>query len=423
MSSRFVRSVFAVASGTALAQVVVVAFSPLITRIYSPEVFGLQGVFLSLISILSPVIALRYPMAIITAKTDDEALKLARLALLVAMAVASLMWAILLIGGQSITTRIGAEELGNLVFLLPLALLSVAFQSVTDFQAARLGAFRLVGIVSVLQAFVTNLARVIGGLWSPVASVLIAVTTAAPAVKSAMLMAGLRKMRQRTPALTWSDAITLLRKHRDFPMYRVPTDVLNAASQAVPVILLSAFFTPGAVGLYVLTRSILNLPTNVLGAAVGNVIYARFGELQREGQRLLPLLVRTTAALFCLAPVFIGLAWFAPIIFAFVFGEEWREAGHYAQWMALWIAFMLVNTPAIRILPVIRRQAYSLIFNILLLIARVAAFAISAWLYKSALASIAWFSITSVALIIGNIILVIMFTYSFDQKRKENPDD
>jgi len=59
--SLLLRNVFAVASGTAAAQVVVFAFSPLITRIYSPEVFGLQGVFLSLIGILSPVIALRYP--------------------------------------------------------------------------------------------------------------------------------------------------------------------------------------------------------------------------------------------------------------------------------------------------------------------------------------------------------------------------
>ena len=39
----FVRNVVTVASGTAASQAIVMAFSPLITRIYGPEAFGLQG--------------------------------------------------------------------------------------------------------------------------------------------------------------------------------------------------------------------------------------------------------------------------------------------------------------------------------------------------------------------------------------------
>lgn len=399
------RSVFAVASGTALAQVVVVAFSPLITRIYSPEVFGLQGVFLSLISILGPLIALRYPMAIIIADSDDEALKIGRLALYVAITVACVMWGILLVGGQSVTALMGAEGLGYLVFLLPLALLSVAVQNVSDYRAARLGAFRLVGVVSVLQALVTNLARVLGGLWSPVAAILIAVTTLAPAVNTAMLMVGSKKMRARAPGLTKSDAITLLKKHRDFPIFRAPTDVLNSASQAIPVILLSSLFSPAAAGLYMLTRSILNLPTNVLGSAVGNVIYARFGDLQRSGQPLLPLLLRTTLALLCLAPIIIALAWFAPPFFAFVFGDEWREAGHYAQWMALWLGVSIANVPAIRLAAVIGAQNVLLIANIAFLIARFLSILGIAWTAGSALDAVVAYSLVS---LVANVTLVLV---------------
>lgn len=310
---------------------------------------------------------------------------------------------------------LGAEALGNLIFLLPAALLCVAVQNIKDYQAARLGVFRLVGFVSVMQAFVTNLARVVGGLVSPAAAVLVAVTTVAPAVKAAMLMIGARDLRQAATGMTGGEARSLLKKYRDFPIYRAPTDVLNAASQAIPVILLSALFTPAAAGLYVLTRSIINLPTNVLGSAVGNVIYARFGELQRSGQPLMPLLVKTTLALLCLAPIIIGLAWFAPPFFAFVFGEEWREAGHYAQWMALWISLMLTNVPAVRVLPVIRRHAYTLVFNVVLLVARIAAFLVSYWFFGSALASIAAFSIISGIVIFCNIAITIIFTRSFDQ--------
>lgn len=420
-SSRFVRSVFAVASGTALAQVVVVAFSPLITRIYSPEVFGLQGVFLSLISIFGPLIALRYPMAIITADSDNEALKMGRLALCVAVILACVSWVILFFGGQTVTKAMGAEGLGNLVFLLPLALLSVAVQNVSDYQAARFGAFRLLGIVSVLHALITNLARVLGGLWSPVAAILIAVTTVAPAIKSAMLMLGSPEMRRRAPPLAKSEAVALLNKHRDFPTYRAPTDVLNSASQAIPVIMLSSLFTPAAAGLYVLTRSILNLPTNVLGAAMGNVIYARFGELQRNGQPLMPLLLRTTLALLCFAPIIIALAWFAPPFFAFVFGEEWREAGHYAQWMALWLGVSIANVPAISLAPVIGAQHVLLVANMAFLGGRFMTMLGIAWKEGSALDAVAAYSVVSLVANVALVLVLFSRCTRYDQKRANQP--
>ena len=88
MQSKLIRNILAVASGTALAQLITFAFSPLITRIFTPEVFGLQGVFLSLISVLGPAFALRYPMAIITADSEAEALRLVRLSLQIALVMA-----------------------------------------------------------------------------------------------------------------------------------------------------------------------------------------------------------------------------------------------------------------------------------------------------------------------------------------------
>lgn len=407
-SSRFLRNVLAVASGTALAQLAAVLFSPLITRIYSPEVFGLQGIFLSLISLLGPMVALRYPMAIITADSDEEALKMGRLALGVASLLACTLCAFLLIGGHTVITLMGAEGLGYLVFFLPLALLSVAAQDVSDYRAARMGAFRLVGMVSVFQAIVTNLARVLGGLWSPVAAILIAVTTVAPAVKSAMLALLSRRMRRRAPRLRKGEGIALLSKHRDFAIYRAPTDSLNAASQAIPVILLAAFFSPGAAGFYVLTRSVLNLPANILGASLGNVIYAQFGELKRSTQALFPLLLKTTLALLCFAPIVVILGYFSPAFFAFVFGEEWREAGRYAQWMALWLGVSIANVPAIRLAAVIGAQRVLLFANLFFLAARLLPIVGVAWLDGSALDAVALYSVVS--LVANGLLVLVLFS-------------
>ncbi|ASP29967.1 hypothetical protein CHH26_06770 [Qipengyuania flava] len=409
-SSNLVRNVFAVASGTALAQIVVVAFSPIITRIYGPEAFGLQGVFLSLVSIFSPLIALRYPMAIITAEDDDEALQLAQLSLVIASILASTLFAILFFFTEASASLLGAAELGNLIFFLPIALLSVAIQNVTDYKAARVAAFRLIGIVSVAQAVITNSFRAVGGLLSPVATVLIIITSFAPATHSAMLVLGSSKLRRRSGSATKRQIIALLKKYRDFAIYRAPTDFLNSASQAVPVILLSSFFSPTSAGFYVLTRSILNLPANILSAAVGNVVYARFGELKRNSLKLFPLLLKVTLSLMCLAPIIAGLAYFlAPTVFSFVFGQEWKEAGRYAQWMSLWLGVALANIPAVRVAPVIDSQRLLFFANGGLLAARILSIVLVAKNNGSALDAVISYSLVS---LIGNLVLIFLLSRS-----------
>ena len=56
--SRFARNVAVVASGTAAAQAITMAFAPLITRIYGPEAFGLLGTFMAVVAVAIPVAVL-----------------------------------------------------------------------------------------------------------------------------------------------------------------------------------------------------------------------------------------------------------------------------------------------------------------------------------------------------------------------------
>lgn len=410
-ASRLSRNILAVASGTAAGQVITFAFSPLITRIYSPETFGVQGVFLSLVSILSPVIALRFPMGIILADDDEEAARLGWLAMCTSFAISILLGVVLLVGREPVLTLLGSESLGPLILFLPLALLCVAAQDVANFRAAREGRFRQVGIVNVVQAFVTSLARVLGGLAAPVAAVLVAVTSIAPGIQAALLRLGEGRQRSRGASLYRRQILELVKKYRDFPIYRVPTDVLNSASQSVPVIMLAALFSPAAAGLYTLTRSVLTLPANFIGVAIGNVLYAHYAECNRAAQPLLPILVRWTAGLATLAPIIVGLAWFAPAAFAFLFGEEWREAGYYARWMSIWVAVGMANAPAVRLAPVIKAQMLLLVANGLMLVGRIIAIVFAFWSEGDALMAVAIFSVFG-SVANGLLIVVIMLATS-----------
>ena len=62
-----------IAGGTTLAQGINILSTPILSRIYSPEDFGVTAVFISMVSILSVISALRYDLAIPLPKTERYA--------------------------------------------------------------------------------------------------------------------------------------------------------------------------------------------------------------------------------------------------------------------------------------------------------------------------------------------------------------
>ncbi len=399
IKSRVFRNIVAVGTGAAAGQAVTFAFAPLITRLYSPESFGLQGIFLSLVSMLSPLIALRYPMAIVIARDYDEAKCITRLSLIIAAAIVGLLVLVLAFYGSNLLRLLGAQGLGSLIWFLPITLFCVALQDVSDYRAARLGAFRFVGGVTVAQALLTNLARLLGGMIAPVAAVLVIVSAIAPAIQSTMLYIGLREHRISARRFSLREALAILQKHRDFALFRAPTDLMNAFAQTAPVILLSILFSPATAGLYALARSVVNLPLNIIGSAVGVVYYSRLAEMSRDGQVLLPMVLRATFAQFLIPGGGLLVVSFAfPAVFAVMFGETWRPAGEFAQWMALWVVGMLANIPSVRALPVIGAQWIHLVFNVIIMFGGLSGMMTGYWLHGTALAAVSGYSIATAAL-------------------------
>lgn len=132
-SNRLVRNVAIVASGTAGAQAISLAFSPILTRLYSPEAFGILGTFLAVFAVLMPLAAFNYPMAIVLPSRDEEAICLAQLSIALGLVNACLLAGLLWAWGDVLVALMGLETIAPYMFALPViiglsALLAVAMQ-------------------------------------------------------------------------------------------------------------------------------------------------------------------------------------------------------------------------------------------------------------------------------------------------------
>ena len=83
----FLKNVIAMLSGTAAAQAIPLALSPVLTRLYSPEAIGLQTLFMGWTAALGVAATCRYDLAVVLPDSDDEADSIAAMVRAIATAV------------------------------------------------------------------------------------------------------------------------------------------------------------------------------------------------------------------------------------------------------------------------------------------------------------------------------------------------
>ncbi|WP_292521939.1 hypothetical protein [Methanoculleus sp.] len=112
-SSSFATDVLKLVTGTTFAQIIAVLASPLLTRLYGPEAFGFLAIFTSITGILGVIACLRYEMAIMLPKTNEEAANLLDLCLLCVAVVSALTVPALYFGGDALLSLLRAPGPGS----------------------------------------------------------------------------------------------------------------------------------------------------------------------------------------------------------------------------------------------------------------------------------------------------------------------
>ncbi len=63
--SEFSRNVLTLITGTSIAQAIPIAISPILTRLYTPEDFGVLALYIAIFSIISVIATLRYEFGVV----------------------------------------------------------------------------------------------------------------------------------------------------------------------------------------------------------------------------------------------------------------------------------------------------------------------------------------------------------------------
>ena len=108
--------------GTVLAQAIGILVTPIVTRLYLPDDYGILTSFNSVIAILIIIASFDYHKAIPLAKNDKQAINLIFLSLLILISITLSLFLVLYFFVFVVFDNLNLNDLLNFKFYLPLAL-------------------------------------------------------------------------------------------------------------------------------------------------------------------------------------------------------------------------------------------------------------------------------------------------------------
>lgn len=390
-TTSFNGNVLRLVSGAGLAQIITLAAAPILTRIYGAEVFGIAAIFAAITGIIIPLANLRYELAIVLPENDEEAANLLALSLtltaLIAVITTLILWSI----GEPALNIINAKELLYFIWLIPASIFIGGVFSALNYWNTRTRSFTQISMARVLSqltvtggslglgftGYANSGSLIIAGIVGQIVATLVLVIN--------IIISGSNSLFSQ---INLRGMLASCKRYKNFPIFSSWGALLNAASWQIPVLMLGAFFSPAVVGLYSVGFRLIQMPMNLIGGAITQVFFQRGSEAELNGDlgRIVEEIFNKLLMIALLPSIIVMII--GADLFAFVFGEIWREAGVYVQILTPWVLVWFISSPLSSVYHILERQKDELKMHALIFIMRLVAISTGAYFYDARLAII-----------------------------------
>jgi len=399
---RFARHVATMMAGNVTAQAIAFIAAPVITRLYSPDEFGLLTLVCSYYGILVVVSCLCYEQPIIIEPREDDAINIFVLCIIITTCLSFLIGVIIYLFAEEIVLIINFKFDKNYLWFIPVAVFCSGLHKAVISWNSREKKFNIISLCGIFGTVSSASVKIIfaacffsSGVWLLSGNIL-GLLVPAIILFTIFLYKNFQNLRIN---ISRKQILKIAKVYYKFPTYHVATNLLNAASQNLPIALLAYYFSPVVLGFYGLANSIMRRPVNLISMSMSKVFLQKIAEAHAAGKDSQRHFLLATKGLVLVGIIpFCVLGFAGNEIFSFTFGEKWLTAGFYAQLLAPWLFFGFINPPATQVIIVKQKLRYNMFFNIISLFLRTIVIMITAIFFKKPAITIACFSAVGVFL-------------------------
>lgn len=358
---------FTLMLGTGLARIIGIASIPILTRLYTPDDFGVLSLFSVFLTVLGPLLTLRYVVAVPLPRTDTLAFTLFMLCVVLLLAGTGVLGMLFWLFHETWLGLVSGEALIPYWWLIVLGAAAVSGYELMSMWATRRRDYRVVARTQVLQSLSGESVKVALGLAGAQPMGLILGQVVSQSMGGTSMLSRFRTDFQRAGAtFRWHRLARAAWLYREYPFFRLPSQLLLVFSLQSPLLFAGFMYGTGVTGQFGLAMMALTLPVNLVGHSMARAYYAETARLTKKKPVeifRLTLTVQRNLLVFALVPVMV-LFWFGEDLFVLVFGQDWRDAGTYASLLSVFLFFRFMFAPLVNIFNVFGLQRVFLGFNI-----------------------------------------------------------
>jgi O-antigen/teichoic acid export membrane protein len=359
------------ASGNALSQLVTLAAYPLVTRLFTPEDFGVRAVLVALVNLLLSFSLLGYDLAIPAPRRDREALRLLQGGIVIALAAALASGVTLALSPRKLLIWAGLSPAREYLWIVPPAIILASLYKLLQHWSIRKAHFQVLARTRVWRSVLKALLEVGGGSYRAGVLALLLGWLAGSFGGVFQLWRALRRdSRSLRAPWRWRAIARAWRRHRDYARYAGLSMLLYNSAQHLPVFFLSARIGAAYAGQYALAAALLALGGSILVDSFSSVFMAGLAQRLREApgqaRQFFDKALWQVLALNALPTI--GMALLGPWLFHHIFGAPWREAGRLTIALAFLLPAQALFALAFHAFNLGDRQRVLLGFNVLKLV-------------------------------------------------------
>ena len=369
LKSEFSRNVLTLMTGTTIAQAIPIAISPILTRIYSPKDFGIFALFIAIVSIFGTISSARYELAIMLPKKDEDAINIFALGFLITLFVSMVLLVIVLIFDKKLVELLGNKEILLWLYFVPISVFFIGIFNLLNYFNTRQKNYKDLARATIIRSIVLAIIQVIVGYMKSGAYGLISGQIISQLFANMKLITNIIKNKILVSHIKIIKIIALAKRYKKFPKYSMFAILANTLSYQLVSIFISTIHSISTLGLYSLVQRVLGAPSSLIGSSIAQVFFKEATiEKQKTGKTNVVFKLTVKKLIIIGVPIYGFIFYIIEDFFAFVFGEEWRLAGYYAQILTPLFFIRFVSSTVSAILTIFEKQKNELFINIILLI-------------------------------------------------------
>lgn len=358
-------------SANVVAQAIGLLVYPILTRLYSPDDFGLFNLFLSIGGIIVLCSTAEYQNAIVLPKEQKKADALFHVGggLVLGMALLTLLSVPF---SRLIANLFNTPTLARWYWLMPIYVLVMGSWVLLNYYYTREKAFQRISGYQLSQSVLSAGSKVgfgyvgflsggliVGSVLAPLISIIVSIWIAGKKWLGSLLHLNIQECKQ------------VAKEYANFPKFALPRSLVNSLGGNLPILLLTPFFSLSQIGYFGMAVTLGFRPLNMISASLYQTFFQQTAERVNNRVSILMFFRQFIAKTLLIAvPIFVGLWFVLPWLTEWFLGTGWETTGELIRVMLPWLLMSLIVAPICFLSDLFGKQKKALLFEIAFLLSR-----------------------------------------------------